>query len=59
MWIKATPRQAADVVAPIACRGFADEGDTELPVGGRDRAYRMPILVLFDVLILGYLLQLR
>ena len=29
----ATTRQAADAVAPIACRGFADEGDTELPEG--------------------------
>jgi hypothetical protein len=31
-----TTRQAADAVTPIACRGFASEGDTELPplVGG-------------------------
>jgi hypothetical protein len=47
LWIWTTTRQAADAVAPIACRGFAELGDTELPEG-RDRAYQMPILVLFD-----------
>jgi hypothetical protein len=45
--IGTTTRQAADAVAPIACRGFAWVGDTELPEG-RERAYQMPILVLFD-----------
>ena len=29
--IRATTRQAVDAIAPIACRGFASEGDTELP----------------------------
>jgi hypothetical protein len=49
MWT--TTRQAADAVAPIACRGFAGIGETELPEG-RERAYQMPILVLFDKLTL-------
>ena len=47
MEFRTTTRQAADAIAPIACRGFAERryGASRK---GRDRAYRVPILVLFD-----------
>jgi hypothetical protein len=43
-----TPRQAADAIAPVACRGFAVQTAIRSFLIGRDRAYRVPILVLFD-----------
>jgi len=46
--MKTTTRQAADAIAPIACRGFANEGDTELPEGEGMGLTEMPIQVLFD-----------
>jgi hypothetical protein len=50
--VKATTRQAADAIAPIACRGFANKGDTELPEWEGIGLTAMPILVLFDRLII-------
>jgi hypothetical protein len=48
--IKTTTRQAADAIAPIACRGFANKGDTGLPAGEGMGLTEMPVLVLFDYL---------
>jgi len=43
-----TARQAADAIAPVACRGFATAVAIRSFLIGRDWAYRLPILVLFD-----------
>ena len=41
-------RWAADAITPVACRGFAVTVAIRSFLIGRDRAYPVPILVLFD-----------
>jgi hypothetical protein len=55
--MKTTTRQAANAIAPIACRGFANEGDTELPEGEGMGLTEMPIQVLFDQKIIASSIQ--